>query len=141
MKHLALTLAVVPVLAFAGGDFTSGKITSFSGGNGHYKFTFDADKPLVGFEQCKALKIEVVYARVPWYSWLPYVHSSHPTKNQTAQAATLLEVAHRESTPVLFGYMGSGLIPSGARCEFNSKGLSVEGEGETQFVLSYHDPI
>lgn len=139
MKCVGAMIALLPSLALAGGDYVSGKVSSFSGNDGTYTFTFVAKKTLVGLEQCQSLTVNVEYGRVPWYSWLPFVHTNHPTKAQTESAASLLQTAHRASQPILFGYLGYGLVPSRVPCTFKSKGLAVESDRGREFVLSYHD--
>jgi len=139
MKCVGALIALLPVLALAGGDYASGKVRSFSGKDGVFTFTFVTEQRLVGLEQCQSLTVNVEYGRVPWYSWLPFVHTNHPTKAQTESAASLLQDAHRASKPVLFGYLGYGLIPSSAPCTFKSKGLAIEHDSGHEFVLSYHD--
>lgn len=139
MKCIGALIALLPSLALAGGDYVSGRISSFSGEDGVYAFTFEAEQTLVGLEQCRSLKVNVEYALVPWYSWLPFVHTNHPTKAQTESAGSFLQAAYRTSRPILFGYLGYGLVPSSAPCAFKSKGLAIENDRGREFVLSYHD--
>jgi hypothetical protein len=139
MKCVGVLIALLPSLALAGGDYVSGRISRFSGKDGDYTFTFVADQALVGLEQCQSLQVNVEYGRVPWYSWLPFVHTNHPTKAQTESAASVLQAAHRTSRPILFGYLGYGLVLSSAPCTFKSKGLAIENDRGHEFVLSYHD--
>jgi hypothetical protein len=140
MKRIgAMVSLVLPSLALAGGDYVSGTVSAFSRKDGIFSFTFVAARTLVGLEQCQSLRVSVEYGRVPWYSWLPFVDSGHPTKAQTESAASLLQAAHRTSQPILFGYLGHGLVPSSAPCTFKSKGLAIESDRGRQFVLSYHD--
>jgi len=140
MKRIGvLTSLLLPSLALAGGDYVSGTVSDFSGKDGIYSFTFVAEQPLVGLEQCQSLRVSVEYGHVPWYSWLPFAHSSHPTKAQTESAASLLQAAHRTLQPILFGYLGNGLVPSSTPCTFKSKGLAIESDRGREFVLSYHD--
>ena len=139
MKCIGALIALLPSLAFAGGDYVSGRVSSFSGADGAYNFTFVSDQSLVGLEQCKTLTVNVEYERVPWYSWLPFIHTNHPTESQTESAASLLQAAHRTSQPILFGYLGYGLVPANAPCTFKSKGLAIENDSGHEFVLSYHD--
>ena len=141
MKRVTVVVALLlPSLAVAGGDYVSGKVSEFSGKDGVYAFTFVAERTLAGLEQCQSLKVRVEYGRVPWYSWLPFVHTNHPTKAQTDSAAFLLQSAHQTLEPILFGYLGSGLVPSTAPCTFKSKGLAVERDRGNEFVLSFHNP-
>jgi len=87
---------------------------------------------------CDEFKVTVEYKNVPWYSWLPFVRSSHPTKQQTIKAASLLLDAFKTNRAIGFGYMGGGLIPTEEKCSFSSKGLTLEFNN---LVLSFHDPV
>lgn len=142
MKCLLVALAFLgaATTALAGGDCCPGKITAFSGSNGFYEFTFVPSRGLVDYEKCTELRVRVEYGRVPWYSWLPFVRSSHPTSAQTEQAASVLEKAYREESEVLFGYMGAGLVDSGEPCLFLSKGLKIF-EWNVKAVLSFYGPV
>jgi hypothetical protein len=133
-----LFLTSIPVLA--GGDYVLVKISKFSGYDGNYSMSFkqteiDREPLLMG---CNEFKVTVEYKNVPWYSWLPFVQSSHPTKQQTIKAASLLLDAFKTNRAISFGYMGRGLIPTGEKCSFSSKGLILEFNN---VVLSFHDPV
>ncbi len=137
-----LILSVVSTVALAGGDYVLGKVTSFSGEGGNYSFHFiqtDGGKELMS--RCREFDVQVNHVRVPWYSWLPFVQTSHPSKEKTNEAASFLLKAHQENRQVLFGYMGYGLVPSSAPCSFLSRGILLEAEKEKSFVLSFHNPI
>jgi hypothetical protein len=139
--------ALVPALlyllsntALAGGDFVLGKVAAFSGESGNYSFRFiqtDRNKELLS--GCREFNVTVRYERVPWFSWLPFVHSSHPSKQKTEAAASFLRGASQSGQEVYFGYMGYGLVPTGNSCSFTSRGLALEQEHGKQYVLSYHD--
>ena len=139
MKLIAASFLLVPFAAAAGGDYASGKVADFSGQNGSYAFTFKGDRPLVGMNKCPSLKVLVEYQRVPWFSWLPFIESGHPTEEETDKAAKMLQAAEQGSNAVSFGYMGNGLVPSGEPCTFKSKGLSIKQDAGKEFVLSFHD--
>jgi hypothetical protein len=51
----------------------------------------------------------------------------------------VLKHAADAGVPALFGYLGGGLIASGAPCTFKSKGLLLEHDAGNEFVLSFHD--
>jgi hypothetical protein len=139
MRNLVALFLSLPALANAGGDYVSGKVRGFSGDDGEYSFTFAPDGRLVGFEGCQSFTVNVTYERVPWYSWLPFMHTNHPSKAQTKFAAELLRKAEQSSEPILFGYLGYGLVPSTGHCTFKSKGLALEHDADREFVISYHD--
>lgn len=136
-----LFLWALPV-ANAGGDYVDGHVTSFHGDDSNFTFVFVAsppDRPLV--EQCVVIEVHVEYGRVPWYSWLPFIISGHPTKQQTMEAGKYLSAAHGSLAPIRFGYVGYGLIPTETTCSFRSRGLVLEhidADGHAA-VLSYHD--
>lgn len=134
----ALLVAFRP--AIAGGDFVYGYVTEFSSSAGTYAFTFKQSEakpraPLI--QQCVELKVSVAYQRVPWYSWLPFIHSSHPSREQTIAAAAVLQEASNKKHEVAFGFMGYGLMPSGSSCAFLSKGLLFD-DG---VILSFNGPV
>lgn len=143
MKVLCfVSLLAISTAAAAGGDYVSGKIVNFSGDSGHYSFRFlqtDARSELL--PSCREFDVKVEYERVPWASWLPFIHSVHPTKEETREAASFLRTASRESRDVYFGYMGYGLVPSGTACAFSSRGLSLDQEHDMNVVLSFYNQI
>ncbi|WP_227818180.1 hypothetical protein [Nitrogeniibacter aestuarii] len=139
MKCIIAFSALLPSLVFAGGDYVSGKVSDFTGNDGEYSFTFAAERTLVGLEACSVLKVHVTHKRVPWLSWLPFVHSSHPTQEQTNMAAVVLKQAAEAGHPALFGYLGDGLIASGAPCTFRSHGLLLDDNEGKELVLSFYD--
>lgn len=133
-----LILCVVSNIAVAGGDYAIGKITSFSGENGNYLFRFvQTDNRAELLRGCREFEVKVTYKRVPWFSWLPFVHTSHPTREGTIKAALFLMNANQSNREVGFGYMGYGLVPADTPCSFLSLGLSLE----SGYVLSFHNPV
>jgi len=138
-------LFVFTVPAFAGGDYVHGRITSFFELKGTYYFDFveHSNRTSELMKGCRNLKVRIKYGRVPCYSWLPFVHSSHPTSEQTEEAIKFLHHAYQESHGVYFGYIGYGLAHTDESCVFESKGLQLspyEVNG-TKVVLSFHDPV
>lgn len=142
-RTLALVLAtlLLPGVCSAGGEHVAGKVTRFIVMPDGYKFLFVPQEPIWLADRCQTLLVHVTHARVPWYSWLPFVSSNHPSAAETASAAELLRVARLHGSVVGFGYMGSGLAPAGPRCSFKSKGLRVYRDRGETFVLSFFDPI
>jgi hypothetical protein len=144
MLHPALYIVAALIAsgaAIAGGDCAKGHVGGFFGKNGSYSFHFsqlDGDPELL--TGCPSFDVLVEYSRVPWYSWLPWVTSSHPTLAETNSAAEFLRTAQLEKRAIQFGYMGSGLIDSGRHCVFRSKGLLLSKDRVTA-VLSYHTPV
>lgn len=121
--------------AHAGGSAVLGKVVSFTGANGNYSFRFaQTAERSQWIISCQEFEVKVNYERVPWFSWLPYVRTHHPTKEMTEVAAAFLLKAHRENREVMFGYMGQGLEETSTPCFLLSRGISLEGNA----VLSYY---
>jgi hypothetical protein len=90
-------------------------------------------------KDCKEIKVVVNHSRVPWFSWLPFVKSEHPTKKETLESIEYLRNASRANQTIYFGYMGYGLVPTDQKCSFKSKGLKIEKDDGKLLVLSYHN--
>jgi hypothetical protein len=142
-----MKIALIPLLlllvspALAGGDYVRGLINSFSSSEGVYSFSFaqtDSRSELI--KGCTTFHVSVQHERVPWFSWLPFIHSNHPTSEQTKESINSLQNAFENGREVYFGYIGYGLATEKDECMFKSKGLDVESIGETKVVFSYHDP-
>ena len=135
-----ILLFIGPKFVFAGGDYVLGRVLSFSGDGGNYSLTFSQTNintsPMI--KGCYEIKVIVKYEHVPWYSWLPFIRSSHPTKEQTIIAASLLLDAFEKNREIGFGYMGSGLTPTAEKCAFVSKGLTNEFDN---VILSFNEPV
>ncbi len=135
-----ILLFLGPKLVFAGGDYVLGRVLSFSGDAGKYNLTFSQTnintRPLI--KGCYEFKAIVKYENVPWYSWLPFIRSTHPTKDQTIIAASLLLDAFEKNQEIGFGYMGGGLMPTAEKCTFVSKGLIREFDN---VILSFNNPV
>ena len=140
LVFLILGLVVSPV--FAGGDFVLGKLSRFSESKGKISFHFiQSDNGLELLPNCREFDMSVEYERVPSYSWIPFIKTTHPSYDQNAKAALFLQKAYVEKREVLFGYMGSGISETKVKCSFVSRGLMLEGDEKMQFVLSYYDPV
>ena len=134
-------LLIVPLLCSAGGDYVQGRISKMSGEYGSYSFVFsqsDNRSNIVG--GCREFTVRVSYSHVPWFSWLPFVRSSHPSFEQTENAAAILKMANSENSPIYFGYMGNGLVATDAKCVFDSKGLQVIDDKD-KIVLSFYSVV
>jgi hypothetical protein len=137
----AAILVVVCDAAWAGGTSVLGKVSAFSGERGHYTLRFEQTETTSELiPGCPTLDVEISYARVPSYSWLPWIETAHPTLQQTEVAAEYLRKANKEGRVVGFGFMGSGLIPTGAHCHFRSKGLQLF-EDRVPSVLAFHNYV
>jgi len=141
-KIAFISFLILPALCFAGGDEVSGKVTGITVNEGKYIIHFiqteNAPDLVAG---CKEFEVTVKYARVPWFSWLPFISSSHPSKNETEESIEYMRNAQRSNRLISFGYMGNGLVPTGEKCSFNSKGLRVYREQGKTAILSFHDQI
>ncbi len=129
-------------LAVAGGDSVLGKVDRLAGKDGNYSFTFaQTDERSALMPGCQKLEVKVEYGGVPWYSWLPFVQTSHPAREETDEAASYLLKAQRDGREVYFGYMGGGLRRASRPCSFISKGLLLYPPDKKDHVLSFHDPV
>lgn len=99
---VSVKLFLTASVSMAGGDFALGKIVAFSNDSGTYLFRFvqtDGNRDLLN--GCRTFNVKVHYERVSWFSWLPFVQSGHPTKQQTKIAASLLHAANQSGQTVL----------------------------------------
>lgn len=143
MKPVIFTLLILfsgPVMA--GGDFVLGKILDIKVVNKGHLLEFKQEKGEHSLiKGCGVISVFVKYQRVPEYSWLPFIKSSHPTKDKHDEAIDYLKNAHKQNLEVYFGYMGGGLIPSEETCSFNSKGLALENVQGKKVVLSFNEQV
>ena len=143
--HMRLALALLVVSfavghAWAGGNYVQGRVSEFAGADGAYTFRFQQTEEVPALmTDCLTFTVSVQYARVPWFSWLPLVRTSHPTRAETDAASAALGEADREQRVVNFGYMGYGLVPAGEHCSFATKGLRLIKDGNNDVVLAFHD--
>lgn len=95
-------------------------------------------------KECKEIRVFVEHKNISMWSWLPFIHSSHPTEKETRSALDFLNNTLRKGKSTFFGYIGGGLSRShDDTCVFKSKGLRVEeiGEDKKLVVFSFHDPV
>jgi hypothetical protein len=140
-KIAFISFLIWPALCFAGGDEVSGNVTGITGNGGKYIIRFiqtENDRPDL-IAGCKEIEVTVQYARVPWFSWLPFISSYHPSKKETDEAVEYMRDAKRNNQLIYFGFMGYGLVPTGQKCSFKSKGLRIYREQGKTAVLSFHD--
>lgn len=130
-----------PALCFAGGDYVSGKVVGIKSEDGKYIIRFAQTENALPnlIAGCKEIETTVQYSRVPWFSWLPFISSSHPSRKETDEAIEYMRTANFNNQLIYFGYMGNGLVPTGAKCSFRSKGLRLFHDRGITSVLSYHD--
>lgn len=138
---ISLTLCLLNALsshAYAGGDFSQFKVLAYSEMNAVYHFSLEekqSSRQLIS--GCKNFDVRVNYKRVPWYSWLPFVHTSHPSYDDTIKALEYIKDAYDSNKDVYFGYMGNGLGRTSAACVFDSYGLKIDGVT----ILSYYGNV
>lgn len=126
---------------FGGGDAVSVKIDRITEAGEKTVITFVLSKSEKRdlIQGCKVIEVTVEYSLVRRASWLPFLDKGHPTKDETDKAIKYLKDAHRKNEEVLFGYMGTGLVPTVTTCSFKSKGLRIEQDRGMTFVLSFHN--
>lgn len=141
LVFISLTLSLLSLLsghARAGGDFSQFKVLAYSEINGVFHFSLEEkqiNRQLIS--GCKNFDVRVNYMRVPWYSWLPFVHTSHPSYEDTIKALKNIKDAYDSNKEVYFGYMGNGLGNTSAACVFDSYGLKIDGT----IILSYYSYV
>jgi len=124
---------------YAGGSYQKGKISDFSTNIFATTFTFEEENnnTISIISSCKKFKVKLIYSHVPWYSWLPFVKSSHPTYEENNKAIQFIENAYKNKKTINFGYMGDGLIQIDKKCIFKSRGLYLNNDT----VLSLYNPV
>jgi hypothetical protein len=136
-------LLLLPVCCFPGGDAVAGRVGSVVQQADVYMIHFiqtDGHDELIN--DCKEIKVEVKHSRVPWFSWLPFIKTEHPTKKETVESIEYLKNANKADQTVYFGFMGYGLVPTDKKCSFRSKGLKIiELQNGNRAVMSFHDQI
>ncbi len=142
---LLVILVFNSTLVHAGGDYWLVKVEEKITADLPQKLKFEINEPARGILQgCKKIRVLLEYQRVPAWSWLPFIDSSHPTKDDTTIAVEFLNNKFAKSAHTYFGYIGAGLfkVPS-VDCTFKSKGLKLmKIDTENEFaVLSYYDPM
>ena len=125
----------------AGGDFTEGTIIKLEGDASSFQMTFIPNETPSSIEGCEKYEVSLSYERVPWFSWIPMVRTSHPSKDNTKEAIAYLRNSFNNQKTVRFGYMGSGLYPTNKNCSFLSKGFQLIQSEDIDFVLSFYAPV
>jgi len=136
-----LLLSLLAFPAVAGGDYAQGFVSAFQAKGGAYTFRFTQTEQQALVPGCPSFAVSVLHRRVPWYTWLPFVQSSHPTEQETAAAASFLRAAALQRRLVSFGYMGNGLVGTDSSCSFTANGLKLGKDERTIYVLAFHDPV
>lgn len=130
-----------PTLCFAGGEYSTVRIIELSGHETRISFSVEFLNSHKFYENCDTITVHLNYKKTPWFSWLPFVHTSHPTAADNQEAVSYLKHVYLNDKTVNFGYMGSGLNSTDQQCVFISKGLRLYKSDNFQYVLSYHDPV
>ena len=128
--------------SFAGGSHWEGKVTSFERHDDSYSFSIKFSSNEIHLPSgCGMITVNYRYGRVPWYSWLPFIHSSHPSKAQSEEAVDYIEEHFKMKKSIYFGYMGGGLVPLENKCVFKTKGLIKVNIEKIISILAFHDPV
>jgi hypothetical protein len=137
---ITVLLVLLPAFCFAGGYAVAGRVKSMAQQGDVYTIDFiqTGNEPEL-VKDCKEINITLKYSRVPWFSWIPFIKSNHPTKRETIESIEYLKKANKDNQTIYFGYMGNGLVPTGQKCSFKSKALKIEVDDGKWLVLSYHD--
>lgn len=137
LAFLSTMLCLLSLLsnhAHAGGDFSQFKVLAYSEMDAVYHISLEEKNSRQLISGCKSIDVRVNYKRVPWYSWLPFVNTSHPSYNDTIKALKYIKDAYDSNKDVFFGYIGNGLGKTDSACVFDSYGLKIEGST----ILSYY---
>ncbi len=145
MKKYLFIILLIGLFAgesYAGGDAWQGRVTSFEKHNGSYTFTMKFPTKEIRLpSNCRQITVNYKYKRVPWYSWLPFIETSHPSYSQSKKAIQYIENKYNQNQDIYFGYMGSGLIPVENECTFKTKGLGINESENIKAILAYHNPV
>jgi hypothetical protein len=142
---LLAILLFISTLVHAGGDYWLVKVEEQIKDDIPRNLKLEISEPTRGvLHGCRQITVLLEYQRVPFWSWLPFMGSSHPTKDETTKAVEFLNNKFAKSAQTYFGFIGGGLfkVPS-TECTFKSKGLKlmkIDKDNESA-VLSYYDPV
>ena len=131
---LGLCLVTLPVNA--GGAAFSVKVIRIQEGAGNLTLFMHKQKHKKN-EPCSRFQVKLKYERVPWYSWVPFVDSYHPSPSENQAAIQKMKGYHKNQTVFEFGEV-SGLKQTKSACVFMSKGLKVTKD---KFIVSFYYPI
>ncbi|MEJ2497012.1 MAG: hypothetical protein P8Y43_05980 [Sulfurovaceae bacterium] len=142
MFAITLFIGILSSILYAGGDYVLVDVQSFEEQKGIVKIKIkqiDDRDPLM--KGCFEFEVAITHKRVPWFSWLPFMKSSHPTKKENQASLGLLLEAYQDKVPTNFGYMGYGLAGTEKECSFVSYGLKTIKTEEGEAVLSFYSEI
>jgi len=138
--YLALVFMIFSQSLYAGGAWIRGHIDNIEEIKEGYLLKFTQIDTFYELEPgCKSFEVYIRYERVPWYSWIPGVYTSHPSKKENIKSINYLIQKNKQY--IYFGYMGSGLMPTDQKCSFRSKGLEYHQDNGEVHILSYHEPV
>ncbi|WNB75576.1 hypothetical protein [Methylomonas koyamae] len=142
---LLIFLFFVSTIVYAGGEYWAVKVEDKISNNQPQELKLELSETPRGILQgCKRVTVQIEYQRVPVWSWLPFIGSSHPSKKETIEAVEYLNYKFSKSAQTYFGYIGGGLSKAlSPECAFKSKGLKLmKIDKDNEFaVLSYYDPV
>ena len=117
----------------SGGDYGVYKVDSIvENGDISIIYLFVVRKPSSLLDDCERIKLSIDYERVPWFSFLPFVHTNHPSADDTETALNFLHRGMNESSEIYLGYVGSSMLSAG-ECDYLGKGLRVELFGDEKY--------
>lgn len=133
----------LPSMLFAGGDCSLMNVESIKKEKGVTEIEvkqIDKDNMLL-MKGCPRFNFTVTYKRVPWYSRLPFMQSSHPTEKENKESLNLMENAYKSKKVINFCYMGYGLAHTEKECSFVSYGLKTLQIQGNKLVVSFYNEI
>jgi len=139
---LSLAWLIYQPGAWAGGGYgTPVKVSAFQTRGSLSEIVLEAisGKTIEG-QKCQRISLQVEHSRVPWYSFMPLMGSSHPSYGETQTALAYLQKAQQSKQSVQLISM-SGLGPTAAPCTFASKGLSLQQQGAGALVITRFHPL
>ncbi len=145
--HLKLVLvstifSSIPARATDTPECYLGKVSEYSGDDGNYRIHFKQVRMQGKLTSgCKEFDVAIVHETTPWYAWMPFVETTHPTKEETLEAASFLEAAAKGSREIYFGYVGNGLELRGRACLFSSHGIIKYNDRGRTCILSFFDEV
>ena len=140
---ITLILILVAHTSYAGGTSNEGEIKEFHSNKKITSFKFiqtDGEPNLI--KLCSEFTVILEYKRVPWFSWFPYVETSHPTEKQSKKAINFIKTANKNNKKIQFGFMGAGFKETKEKCIFRSRGLLLMNDNEeSEFVASFYNQV
>ena len=136
MMRVFFLLLIFPLCAFAGGTHWKSNILTVDEKQKQIKLILKNEKPIYN---CDKLNINISYERVPWFSWIPFINSAHPTKEENKVAIT--HIKSNIGNTLYFGEIGKGLVPQEKKCTYQSKGAKILEIENKQVIMFYYSQV